>query len=215
MAEKAKVIALNTIVITTSEGQRGDRAKGDPGVRPQTMTIPPGTTFMADTVKHRGQAKSQYDELMAAKAIRDWSEEDEAALNRLSNVVGGGEFTENFRVSETVSNANDGQSIQQDGSGTGTNDPAAVRKSTAPAPKRKTEGELAAEIAKKEEPAKVAAADEAAAERKAQDAKQAEASAQGRQTTSSTSGASTSANASTTTGKSKIKDSAEKDDDVV
>lgn len=133
---KTKVIALNTIVKTVKAGVRGDRNKGDPGTKPEVMTIEPGTTFMADTVRHGGSLKSEYDELKASDSIRDWTQADEDALSRLSNVVGGGEFTDNFKVSETVVSANEGQQSLPDPAGTGTNAASGVKKSTPPAPKQ-------------------------------------------------------------------------------
>lgn len=83
-----KVIALNTIHITVTPGEHGDKATGKAPKKPETMEIKPGTNFMVETEKKDGQKKSQYDELNDAKAIRDWSSEDERALRNMQHVVG-------------------------------------------------------------------------------------------------------------------------------
>ena len=175
---KIKVIAMNTIVKTVKAGVRGDRNKGDPGTKPQVLTIEPGTVFMADNVRHGGALVSEYDELMASSSIRDWTKADEEALNRMSNVVGGGEFTDHFKVSETVENANQGQQTLADPSGTGQQ---SVKKTTAPAPKQPAAGDdnKAGKGGKAPTAAEKKAAEAAA--KKAADEEQAKQSAAGNQ----------------------------------
>jgi hypothetical protein len=85
MAQK-KVIALNTIQLTTKPGKH--KTADSPAVKPELMTIKPGTNFMVDDEPEEGKSRSKYQELKDAKAIRDWSREDEEALRRMSHVVG-------------------------------------------------------------------------------------------------------------------------------
>lgn len=91
---ETKVIALNTILRTLKSGDFGDRAKGIPPTKPVVQTIEPGSVFQASMSAKSGENKSEYETLMAQGAIRDWNAQDEAVLNRMSNIVGGGEFTE-------------------------------------------------------------------------------------------------------------------------
>jgi hypothetical protein len=177
--QKIKVIATNTIIKTVKAGVRGDRNKGDPGTKPEVLTIEPGSVFMADNVRHGGALRSEYDELLASGSIRDWTQEDEDVFKRMSNVIGGGEFTDNFKVSETVVSANEGQTVTEDPSGTGQN--TAAKKTTAPAAKKKlTEGEIAAANAKADEDAKVKEAEAAAAAKAKEDADKAAAQNKGK-----------------------------------
>jgi len=81
-----KLIAMGQIIRVTEPGEHGDRAKGVPAKKPKVQTIMPGTVFMSSGEELKA--------LREANAVRDWSEEDEKAFSRMSNVVGGGEFDE-------------------------------------------------------------------------------------------------------------------------
>ena len=92
MSKATKVIALNVIQRTIKAGEYGDRARGIPGTKPEIQTIEPGAVFMASNEVKAGHRRSEYDELLAAGAIRDYTQADHAVFSRLSNVIGGGEF---------------------------------------------------------------------------------------------------------------------------
>lgn len=92
MSKATKVIALNVIQRTIKAGEYGDRARGIPGTKPEIQTIDPGAVFMASNETKPGHRRSEYDELLAAGAIRDYTQADHAVFSRLSNVIGGGEF---------------------------------------------------------------------------------------------------------------------------
>lgn len=85
MAQR-KVIALNTVHRTIEPGKH--KTADSPAVKPKTQEIKPGTNFLADDEPKEGRAKSEYQELKDAKAIRDWSRADEEALRRMSHVLG-------------------------------------------------------------------------------------------------------------------------------
>lgn len=92
MSKATKVIALNVIQRTIKAGEYGDRARGIPGTKPEIQTIEPGAVFMASNEVKAGHRRSEYDELLATGAIRDYTQADHAVFSRLSNVIGGGEF---------------------------------------------------------------------------------------------------------------------------
>lgn len=108
MAQK-KVIALNTIQRTIKPGKH--KTADSPAVKPELQTINPGTNFMVEDTPAEGRSKSEYQELKDAKAIRDWSQQDEDALRRMSHVVG------EYSTDELGDNAGklSGQSATNDG----------------------------------------------------------------------------------------------------
>jgi hypothetical protein len=71
MADSRRVIAVTVIQRATKPGVRGDKSKGIAPIRPEMQTIKPGTIFNASTVVKQGMSRSEYDELLAAGAIRE------------------------------------------------------------------------------------------------------------------------------------------------
>lgn len=86
MASKKKVIAVTEIHRTIKPGQRGDKSKGISPVKPTVQIIAPKTVFMASTEADRDDGTSEFDRLLAAKAIRE-PEKDEKVQVDIENVI--------------------------------------------------------------------------------------------------------------------------------
>lgn len=82
-----KVIAVHEIVRCIRPGQNGDPKNGVAAVKPRTQTLPATTVFLANTEEDE-DGNSEYQSLLDAGAIRDYTKKDEAELRRMSNVVG-------------------------------------------------------------------------------------------------------------------------------
>ena len=122
MASKKKVIAVTEIHRTIKPGQRGDKAKGIAPVKPTVQIIAPKTVFMASTEADRDDGTSEFDRLLAAKAIRE-PEKDEKVQVDIENVVPEDENskktkTTNKSSSKSTKGTESGTTKTSDNSGT-------------------------------------------------------------------------------------------------
>lgn len=79
MSTEKKVVALVTIHKTVEPGKPGDKNAGIAPTKPKVMEIEPGTIMMV--------GKDEYKELKALKAIRDYTEEELKAYEKMGLVV--------------------------------------------------------------------------------------------------------------------------------
>lgn len=122
MASKKKVIAVTEIHRTVKPGQRGDKSKGISPVKPTVQIIAPKTVFMASTEADRDDGTSEFDRLLAAKAIRE-PEKDEKVQVDIENVVPEDENskkTTNKSSSKSTKGTESGTTKTSDNSGTTT-----------------------------------------------------------------------------------------------
>ena len=124
MASKKKVIAVTEIHRTIKPGQRGDKSKGIAPVKPTVQIIAPKTVFMASTEADRDDGTSEFDRLLAAKAIRE-PEKDEKVQVDIENVVPEDENskktkTTNKSSSKSTKGTESGTTKTSDNSGTTT-----------------------------------------------------------------------------------------------
>lgn len=79
MSTEKKVVALVTIHRTVTPGKPGDKNAGIAPTKPKVLEIEPGTIMMV--------GKDEYNELKALKAIRDYTEEELKAYEKMGLVV--------------------------------------------------------------------------------------------------------------------------------
>ena len=101
MASKKKVIAVTEIHRTVKPGQHGDKSKGISPVKPTVQIIAPKTVFMASTEADRDDGTSEFDRLLAAKAIRE-PEKDEKVQVDIENVVPEDENSKKTNTTKTT-----------------------------------------------------------------------------------------------------------------